>query len=246
MLDEAECLFAHNGYGAVGLPTVVAGAGVTTGSPSHQFDGSAALFAAVLERWRTGWRIGWSTRGDGPRTRGGGSSPGAGCSSAPHGAVGGADHARRRARPAGLGRAGASWTPSRRDGTLSRRRPIPASAGRRCAAGRAAGLTAVGRHERARHVARGARHGPWGARPGAGADRERPGASDPGPARNRRPAGRTHDGVAGGRPDRGARATGARRGPRSTGYSTGSASAPDPTTPPKTPPVAPTCAAAYR
>ncbi|WP_374210124.1 helix-turn-helix domain-containing protein [Pseudonocardia sp. McavD-2-B] len=67
MLDEAECPFAHNGYGAVGLPTVVAGAGVTTGSPSHQFDGSAALFAAVLERWRTGWRIGWSTRGGGPR-----------------------------------------------------------------------------------------------------------------------------------------------------------------------------------
>ncbi|MEU8491866.1 hypothetical protein [Pseudonocardia alni] len=85
-----------------------------------------------------------------------------------------------------------------------------------------------------------------GERLGAGADRERPGASDPGPARNRRPAGRTHDGVAVGRPDRGARVTGARRGPRSTGYSTGSASAPDPTTPPKTPPVAPTCAAAYR
>lgn len=180
----------HNGYGAVGLPT----AGVTTGAPSHQSDGSAALFAAVLERWRTGW----STRGGGPRTRGGGSSPGAGCSSAPHGAVGGADHARRRARPAGLGRAGASWAPSRRDGTLSRRRPIPASAGRRCAAGRAAGPTAVGSHERARHVARGARHGPWGAtrsrrrpgaarcqRPGAGAEPPT-GGSDP-----RRGGGRT-------------------------------------------------------
>ncbi|GAA1389590.1 TetR/AcrR family transcriptional regulator [Pseudonocardia kongjuensis] len=50
LLDEAERLFARDGYGAVGLPAVVGGAGVTKGALYHQFDGKAALFAAVLER----------------------------------------------------------------------------------------------------------------------------------------------------------------------------------------------------
>lgn len=50
LLDEAERLFARDGYGAVGVPAVVAGAGVTKGALYHQFDGKAALFAAVLER----------------------------------------------------------------------------------------------------------------------------------------------------------------------------------------------------
>jgi AcrR family transcriptional regulator len=50
LLDEAERLFARDGYGAVGLLAVVAGAGVTKGALYHQFDGKAALFAAVLER----------------------------------------------------------------------------------------------------------------------------------------------------------------------------------------------------
>ncbi|WP_249266405.1 MULTISPECIES: TetR/AcrR family transcriptional regulator [unclassified Pseudonocardia] len=50
LLDEAERLFARQGYGAVGLPAVVAGAGVTKGALYHQFDGKVALFGAVLER----------------------------------------------------------------------------------------------------------------------------------------------------------------------------------------------------
>lgn len=50
LLDEAERLFARDGYGAVGLPAVVAAAGVTKGALYHQFDGKAGLFGAVLER----------------------------------------------------------------------------------------------------------------------------------------------------------------------------------------------------
>lgn len=50
LLDEAERLFARDGYGAVGLPAVVSGAGVTKGALYHQFDGKKALFAAVLAR----------------------------------------------------------------------------------------------------------------------------------------------------------------------------------------------------
>lgn len=50
LLDTAERLFARDGYGAVGLPAVVAGAGVTKGALYHQFDGKEALFTAVLER----------------------------------------------------------------------------------------------------------------------------------------------------------------------------------------------------
>ncbi|WP_231974243.1 TetR/AcrR family transcriptional regulator [Pseudonocardia sp. HH130630-07] len=50
LLDAAERLFAEQGYAAVGLPAVVAAAGVTKGALYHQFDGKAAVFAAVLER----------------------------------------------------------------------------------------------------------------------------------------------------------------------------------------------------
>lgn len=50
LLDTAERLFSRDGYGAVGLPAVVAGAGVTKGALYHQFDGKEALFTAVLER----------------------------------------------------------------------------------------------------------------------------------------------------------------------------------------------------
>lgn len=50
LLDRAEELFARDGYGAVGLPAVVAAAGVTKGALYHQFDGKAALFSAVLDR----------------------------------------------------------------------------------------------------------------------------------------------------------------------------------------------------
>ncbi|MEJ8278501.1 TetR/AcrR family transcriptional regulator [Pseudonocardia spirodelae] len=50
LLDAAERLFARDGYGAVGLPAVVAAAGVTKGALYHQFDGKAAVFAAVLDR----------------------------------------------------------------------------------------------------------------------------------------------------------------------------------------------------
>ncbi|MEQ3551460.1 TetR/AcrR family transcriptional regulator [Pseudonocardia nematodicida] len=50
LLDAAERLFTRDGYGAVGLPAVVAAAGVTKGALYHQFEGKAALFAAVLDR----------------------------------------------------------------------------------------------------------------------------------------------------------------------------------------------------
>lgn len=50
LLDEAERLFARDGYAVAGLPAVVAAAGVTKGALYHQFDGKVALFGAVLER----------------------------------------------------------------------------------------------------------------------------------------------------------------------------------------------------
>lgn len=49
LLREARRLFATRGYAAVGLPEVVAAAGVTKGALYHHFDGKAALFKAVLE-----------------------------------------------------------------------------------------------------------------------------------------------------------------------------------------------------
>ncbi|MGY1650537.1 TetR/AcrR family transcriptional regulator [Geodermatophilus sp. SYSU D01119] len=48
LVRSARELFADRGYAAVGLPEVVAAAGVTKGALYHHFPGKAALFSAVL------------------------------------------------------------------------------------------------------------------------------------------------------------------------------------------------------
>ncbi|WP_337830405.1 TetR/AcrR family transcriptional regulator [Pseudonocardia sp. TMWB2A] len=177
LLDEAERLFARDGYGAVGLPAVVAGAGVTKGALYHQVDGKAALFAAVLERvaGRVAGRVvdaaeavpdPWGRLVAGCRAF-------LDASTEPSAArimlVDG---------PAVLG-----WARWRElDAESSGRHLVEALADLvergELAAQPVEPLARLlsGSHERARHVARRARHGP-GERPGAGADRERPGVT---------------------------------------------------------------------
>jgi AcrR family transcriptional regulator len=50
LIDSARKLFSTKGFSAVSTEAIVAAAGVTRGALYHQFDGKAALFAAVYEQ----------------------------------------------------------------------------------------------------------------------------------------------------------------------------------------------------
>jgi AcrR family transcriptional regulator len=53
LLEEAERLFAEQGYAGTSLDTIVAGAQVTKGALYHHFSGKQALYEAVFERVET-------------------------------------------------------------------------------------------------------------------------------------------------------------------------------------------------